>query len=175
MLRQYREEILKLKSLLESMSSGGGDGGGGTTVAMDNDTKAVMTLPSEGRTSAGGAGDRDRERETLRLEAEEKKRHELQRLTESQALEKESLKREMENLKVYYENKLNSNISSQPPPTIPTTITATAKTNPTMNKEEICQRINDMESSFIGGERASDVQLLERRNKKKMASINRQK
>lgn len=156
-IRQYREEILKLKDMLTSQSSGNG-------------TPEVTV------------NDFDSERERLRLE--------MLRLAEDQAREKENLMREMQDLKVYYENKLNKegevevvNENGKSELEEEETKVVRMRTSPVeerkeevkLNKEEIYQRINEMKGALIGGERASDTELKAKRNQKKLQADYKQR
>lgn len=148
-IRQYREEILKLKEMLTSSG-----------------TPAPATNNNSGSGTPDVATDFELERERLRTE--------MQRLAEDQKREKENLMREMEDLKVFYEKKLNRGsdevvkVPAENATEVDVITQPVTKKEIKLNKEEIYQRINEMKGAFIGGERASDVQLMEKRKKKKM-------
>lgn len=148
-LRKYREEILQLKSLLNMTGSSNGE-------EKNLSPESLLEV----------------EREKLRQEYE-KKSVELKRMNESQQQEKENLIQEMENLKVYYENKLNKGLSGQKIQNNLNNLSDKELTK--LKKDEIVQRINEMKGVLIGGERASDLQLIEKRRKKKVDAENRQK
>lgn len=141
-IRQYREEITKLKEMLNS------------NTGMGTPEVHVNAL--------------NYERENLRLV--------MQKLEEDQRMEKETLKRQMEDLKEYYEKKLNTDspvavtVTAQD---VPETVTPKSETN--MNRAEIYQRINEMKGALIGGEQASNVQLQEKRRKKKLEADYKQR
>lgn len=161
-IRQYREEILKLKDML-NQSSGAATPDVGAALLAGGDNTASIEL----------------ERERLRKEYEEK-RLEMERLNEDQKREKENLKREMENLRVYYENKLNCNGGGKEAAVVITPTKLVKDNGPEkkeerLNKEQIYQRINEMKGALIGGERATDVNLMEKRKKKKIEADYRQR
>lgn len=159
-IRQYREEILRLKEMLTTQSSGG-----------------------SGTPEVNGGDDGESERERLRKD--------ILRVSEDQRREKENLMREMEDLKVYYENKLNKGGGGREEDLIITEATAvrydltelgekevevrTVPDNSKMNKDEIYQRIKEMKGALIGGEMKGDVKLKEKRQKKKMESDYKQR
>lgn len=162
-IRQYREEIMRLKEMLTTQSSGG------------------VGTPEVNR------GDMESERERLRLD--------MLRVAEDQRREKENLMREMEDLKVYYENKLNRSGGGEEDVAIIEKAAALKEEltvleekegevprvpeivpdSPKMNKEEIYQRIKEMKGTLIGGERRNDVKLKEKREKKKIAAEYKQR
>lgn len=142
-IRQYREEIVKLKELLTSSQSAGG-------------TPDIL------------ASQLSSEREQLR--------EEVLRLAETQRREKENLMREMEDLKEFYEKKLNRGSGGEAKEESPTEVEVVSVNRETqLNKEEIYQRINEMKGAIIGGERAADVQLMEKRKKKKLEADYKQR
>lgn len=103
--------------------------------------------------------------------------------------------REMEDLKVYYENKLNRSGGGEEDVAIIEKAAALKEEltvleekegevprvpeivpdSPKMNKEEIYQRIKEMKGTLIGGERRNDVKLKEKREKKKIAAEYKQR
>lgn len=83
----------------------------------------------------------------------------LRNLHESEKTEKENVLRQIETIKLEYERNiaaLNAKSEKQLPP-----------------KEEILRRIETLKAAMIGGERAGDAELSERRRRKKQAAERR--
>lgn len=149
-IRQYREEILKLKEMLTTAST-------------------ATTSQSSGSGTPDPTAHFETERDRLRKE--------MQRLAEDQQREKEKLMREMEDLKEFYEKKLNNEGGEEikTEDVLEVEVVQPVKKEAKLNKEEIYQRINEMKGALIGGERASDLQLMEKRKKKKMEADYKQR
>lgn len=141
LVREYQEEILRLKKLLESSTEKVPE----TQTIIDHDWLDQEKLKLKA----------DFEAETLRLRMEH----------EAQKLEKQELQRDVEKLKAHYEKQFemlakkqeevkdqNNNLKSP------------------VSQAEILSRIESIKASLIGGERANDLQLKEKRYKKKMAA-----
>lgn len=134
MLREYQDEIVKLKNLLNSQIHG---------VPIISDIEL------------------ENERNNLRKQYEaEVKRLKLEH--DIQRKEKEELSQNMEKLKHEYENRLTK-LSI---PIIPTSMTV-PPSPPVIDSESVVERLQMIKNALIGGERSNDVQLKEKRNKKK--------
>jgi len=94
--------------------------------------------------------------ETMRLRLEQ----------EEQQREKQELVRDMENLKQHYEKQLKSLVHQSRPTSEAKDAGHTDAMNG-MEKREISNRIKEIKNALIGGERANDIKLKEKRNKKK--------
>lgn len=181
-IRQYREEILKLKEML----SGSGGGGGGSSGGMEG-SGCERGGSGLGTPAEVIVGDFNAERERLQ--------DEMQRLAEDQRKEKERLTKEMEALRVYYEERLNrdseevrvvskdkekvddekENCDWEEKQEQEETKKIKNEDQMRMNKAEIQQKIREMQGILIGGERASDVQLMEKRKQKRLELDHRQR
>lgn len=146
MLRKYQEEIEKLKSLLEIRNL--------PLELVDLEQQEI----NENVPSSNIELDARRDQLIQNYESEMKK---LKNLHENEKTEKENIMRQIEAIKEEYQRsieKLNEEVNSH-------------KT--TTTKEEILRRIQELKAVMIGGERANDKELSEKRKKKKLASERR--
>lgn len=138
MLRQYQEEIEKLKSLLGQQKS------------------EEIVIKEE------IAPDLDAKRDKLLQEYQEEM-EKLKNLHENEKNEKENVLKQIQLIKEEYEKNieiLNNEIQEK-------------KRKELCSKEEILNRIEALKKSMIGGEKANDQELSERRKRKKMAAEKR--
>lgn len=147
MLREYQEEINMLRKLLESSGS--------TTVnphvVVENSSVDIQEQIRE---------------EKLKLEEEfEEKAQKLREQHEEQRREKEELILCMEELKREYKEKISEvhETAMQPDHTV-------CKIDEIKDDAQITDRIKSIKDILIGGERANDTQLKEKRLKKKLAA-----
>ncbi|XP_037926069.1 osmotic avoidance abnormal protein 3 isoform X2 [Hermetia illucens] len=174
MLREYQQEIIQLKKLLESSEKGIPPNKTGPDSAEREKWLAIERSKLRA----------EYEKETMRLKSE----HEVQQK------EKEDLVRSMERLKTHYEQQLkdlshvinnpNSNVVEINNNSIESS-NGTSIVNPPLNsdsdrvirremiQQEALNRIEAIKNALIGGERANDAQLKERRIKRKLAAQRR--
>ncbi|XP_044742970.1 kinesin-like protein KIF17 [Chrysoperla carnea] len=150
MLRKYQEEIQKLKEMLQS--SAPSINSIENKEVNNNDIEITRPVSEEYK---------------LKLEMEKHKiiseyQDEMNRLKnehESEKNEKEHLMQEMLDLKTQYENnlaKVNQEMKENEVKIVP--------------KEEIMKRLQAIKASIIGGEKANDEKLKEKRKRKKLAA-----
>ena len=150
MLREYQAEILQLRQLLESSGKNQLNG-----IVSENLSIDIQEQMKE---------------EKLKIEREfEEKAQKLRDEHEQQKREKEELIQSMEGLKREYEEKLSEVTNSAK--------NAQGVDTKINDKEdvEIKDRIKSIKDILIGGERANDTQLKEKRFKKKQAAQKRLK
>lgn len=146
MLREYQEEINMLRKLLESSGSNTSN----PLVVVENGIDIQEQIREE----------------KLKLEEEfEEKALKLREQHEQQRREKEELILSMEELKREYKEKLSEvhETAMQPEQII-------VKNDEIKDDAQITDRIKSIKDILIGGERANDTQLKEKRFKKKLAA-----
>ncbi|XP_055531112.1 kinesin-like protein KIF17 [Wyeomyia smithii] len=142
MLREYQQEILRLKQLLA------GEGKDFLNVepvsesSLEDDQNALKQQY-------------DSEVNSLRKEYEQQK------------VAKQQLVKDIEKIKSYYEGQMQQMVSKNDTEKMP------AQTAAVMDKQDIYDRIKQIKDALIGGERANDVQLKEKRYRNKLASQKR--
>lgn len=151
MLRQYQEEIEKLKKLLGSQQPKTDD--------------SLILNDINGDSDAIGTQDNsifDAKRDRL-IQEYQQEMEKLKNLHENEKTEKENVLKQIQTIKLEYEeniHKLNKEMQE--------------KSNKELcSKEEILNRIEALKKAMIGGERANDQELSERRKRKKMAAEKR--
>ena len=146
MLRKYQEEIERLKDLLELRQS----------------TPFLMkTVGSPHDDLNQSHLDLKRDQLIREYEAEMQK---LKNLHESEKSEKEGIVRQIEIIKEEYRRnieKLNEQMRRK------------EEIKPSVSTHEILERIAVLKASMIGGEKANDKELSERRRRKKLAAERR--
>lgn len=148
-MRQYQEEIARLKSLLSSNQI--------NSLKIEDLSPEVETNENITSTNADLNAKRDRLLQKYQEEMEK-----LKNLHENEKHEKETILRQIQTIKDEYERnieKLNEEIS--------------LKQKQQCSKEEILQRIETLKAAMIGGEKAHDAELSERRKRKKLAAEKR--
>lgn len=146
MLREYQEEINMLRKLLESSGSNTSN----PLVVVENGIDIQEQIREE----------------KLKLEEEfEEKALKLREQHEQQRREKEELILSMEELKREYKEKLSEvhETAMQPEQIV-------VKNDEIKDDAQITDRIKSIKDILIGGERANDTQLKEKRFKKKLAA-----
>ncbi|KAL1501544.1 hypothetical protein ABEB36_006846 [Hypothenemus hampei] len=147
-LRQYQEEIERLKTLLSSQHEA-------DVLKVEDLTEENEEIMIKDNNSRILDAKRDKLVQDYQNELEK-----LRNLHESEKSEKESVLKQIQLLKQEYENnikKLNEEI----------------KVKGVASKEEIMQRLEVLKKVLIGGEKANDKELSERRLKKKLAAEKR--
>lgn len=153
MLRKYQEEIERLKDLLESRQS--------TpflieTVGSPRDDVEINITSNQSNL------DLKRDKLIREYEAEMQK---LKNLHESEKSEKEGIVKQIEIIKEEYRRnieKLNEQMRQHK-----------EEIKPSVSTHEILERIAILKASMIGGEKANDKELSERRRRKKLAAERR--
>ncbi|CAH1102092.1 unnamed protein product [Psylliodes chrysocephalus] len=150
-LRQYQEEIARLKNLL------------GNKQNNDIEVEDLTMLPEEQIHKNVTVVDNDLnlKRDELLLQYQQEM-DKLRHLHENEKNEKENILKQIEAIrKEYDENikKLNMEIST--------------KKKEMWSEEEIVSRIGALKAAMIGGEKADDKELSDRRKKKKLAAEER--
>ncbi|KAJ8950766.1 hypothetical protein NQ318_011259 [Aromia moschata] len=151
-LRQYQEEIERLKILLENKHS--------NNLKIEDLTDTPEEEINKNVTSHNP--DLDARRDRLLLEYQEEMRK-LKSLHESEKNEKETVLKQIQAIRREYEDsilKLNEEIREK-------------ERKELCSKEEIVKRIEVLKAAMIGGEKANDRELSERRKRKKMAAEKR--
>ncbi|CAG9854445.1 unnamed protein product [Phyllotreta striolata] len=147
-LRQYQEEIARLKNLL------------GTKQIDDIQVEDLTMVPEEELHQPAPVDDLDTKRDDLLLQYQ-RETEKLRHLHENEKIEKENVLRQMRAIKAEYDEnirKLNVEIG---------------KKQGSWSEEEILRRIEALKAAMIGGEKANDKELSERRKKKKQAAEER--
>ncbi|XP_044762594.1 osmotic avoidance abnormal protein 3 isoform X2 [Coccinella septempunctata] len=147
-LRQYQEEIERLKTLLETKTTT--DGTKLADIIESNDNLQLTNT------------ELDAKRDELIREYEEEMQK-LKNLHENEKIEKENILKQIEQIKKEYERSLN----------VMNREMKVRKEKDLVTDEEILRRIEVLKASMIGGERAHDKELSERRKRKKRAAEQR--
>lgn len=151
MLRQYQEEIEKLKKLLGSQQPKIDD-----NLTLDDITSGLKVIDIKENSIF------DTKRDQLITEYQQEM-EKLKNLHENEKTEKENVLKQIQTIKIEYEeniHKLNREMQE--------------KNNKELcSKEEILNRIEALKKAMIGGERANDQELSERRKRKKQAAEKR--
>ncbi|XP_055613554.1 kinesin-like protein KIF17 [Uranotaenia lowii] len=156
MLREYQQEIKRLKQMLLSE---------GKSLDVDQESTAVPPTPLM----------IDEERRLLTGQYESQLSN-LRKDYEQQKIAKQELVKDIEKIKSYYEGQMQQLVSKKHPPktTVEVVSNNVATTvPPSVDKKEIYGRIKEIKDALIGGERANDVQLKEKRYRNKLASEKR--
>ncbi|XP_058062945.1 osmotic avoidance abnormal protein 3 [Anopheles bellator] len=144
MLREYQREIVRLKELLQG------------------ETNNVTGNAFE---EAGF----EKEKQALKLQYDQEVRR-LKREHEEQKMAKQELAKDIEKIKSYYEQQMQHIYTKK----TSESGTAPAPTGiPSVNRKEIYDRIKQIKDALVGGERANDIQLKEKRYRNKLASEKR--
>lgn len=138
-LRQYQEEIERLKSLL-------------------GDQKPQNYLEIEDLTKEPVEEKLDEKRDQLLKEYQEEMRK-LKSLHETEKTEKENVLKQIENIREEYERNIQQ-LNEE-------------KVSKACSQEEIVKRIEVLKAAMIGGEKAGDKELSERRKRKKQEAEKR--
>ncbi|RZB39348.1 osmotic avoidance abnormal protein 3, partial [Asbolus verrucosus] len=149
MLRQYQEEIERLKKLLCHQQ----------TLKIED----LTVEPEEKEEVATEANsDLDAKRDRL-IQEYQQEMEKLKNLHENEKNEKENVLKQIQTIKEEYEEniqKLNNEVQEK-------------KNKELCSKDEILNRIEALKKAMIGGEKANDQELSERRKRKKMAAEKR--
>uniref|UniRef100_A0A182Q0I7 Kinesin-like protein n=1 Tax=Anopheles farauti TaxID=69004 RepID=A0A182Q0I7_9DIPT len=149
MLREYQQEIIRLKQLLK-----GGE------------IPAAITRSGHCEDNTG----LDVEKKALKSQYDQEVAN-LRRDYEQQKIAKQELVKDIEKIKAYYEQQmqlLTSKKLSDDEKEF-----ATPGLSTTHDRKEIYDRIKQIKDALIGGERANDIQLKEKRYRNKLASEKR--
>ncbi|XP_050512578.1 osmotic avoidance abnormal protein 3 isoform X2 [Diabrotica virgifera virgifera] len=156
-LRQYQEEISRLKALLENKP---------TIINNDIEVEDLTMTPEEeinrNVPSTVANPDLDSKRDKL-LEQYQQEMKKLKSLHENEKIEKENIIKQIQKIKEEYDEnikKLNTEISVN-------------KKKEETSEDEILKRMEALKASMIGGEKANDYELSERRKRKKQAAEER--
>lgn len=150
-LRQYQEEIERLKNLLENKQ---------TSLKLEDVTHSPVKEINRNITS--NIADFDARRDRLLQEYQEEMMK-LKNLHENEKNEKENVLKQIQMIKEEYESnihKLNEEIVQK-------------QKRELCSEEEIMKRIEVLKAAMIGGEKANDRELSERRKRKKLAAERR--
>ncbi|XP_018561737.1 osmotic avoidance abnormal protein 3 isoform X2 [Anoplophora glabripennis] len=151
-LRQYQEEIERLKHLLENKQN--------NSLKLED----LTHTPEEeiNKNIPSNSADFDARRDRLLQEYQDEMKK-LKNLHENEKNEKEIVLKQIQMIKEEYESniqKLNKEIVQK-------------QKRELCSKEEIVKRIDVLKAAMIGGEKANDHELSERRKKKKLAAERR--
>ncbi|CAG9833460.1 unnamed protein product [Diabrotica balteata] len=158
-LRQYQEEISRLKALLENKP---------TIINNDIEVEDLTMTPEEeiNRNVPSTVTDPDLDSKRDKLLAQyQQEMKKLKCLHENEKIEKENIIKQIQKIKEEYDEnikKLNTEISVN-------------KKKEETSEDEILKRIEALKASMIGGEKANDCELSERRKRKKQAAEERAK
>uniref|UniRef100_A0A182PBG3 Kinesin-like protein n=1 Tax=Anopheles epiroticus TaxID=199890 RepID=A0A182PBG3_9DIPT len=154
MLREYQQEIVRLKELLK---------GGG-----------IVSPPTNGTGYYLEANGVDTEKQqALKQQYDQEVMH-LRREYEQQKIAKQELVKDIEKIKAYYEQQMQLLASSkQTEQGSDEKDLPTSKALAGRERKEIYDRIKQIKDALIGGERANDIQLKEKRYRNKLASEKR--
>lgn len=151
MLRQYQEEIDRLRNLLENRQN--------TPLKIEDITDDAEYNIKNKMSITNNKVDPKRDHLIQEYQDEMTK---LKSLHENEKTEKEKIMKQIDSIKQEYQNhieQLHKEVEDNKPK-----ITS---------KEEIVQRIEALKSTMIGGEKADDQELSERRRRKKLAAEKR--
>ncbi|KAI4455334.1 kinesin-related [Holotrichia oblita] len=151
MLRQYQTEIERLKQLLESRLS-----------SPLHNLEDLMTTKNE-TSEMRHRKDLDAQRDDL-IRNYETEMAKLKDLHENEKNEKESILKQIDNIREEYKRNIDA-LNEQ--------VGLNKEKEKITSKEEILKRIEVLKASMIGGEKANDKELSERRRKKKAAAERR--
>lgn len=150
LVKEYQEEIMRLKQLLENNNT--------VNHIEDNQNKVPLIMEMADQTER-------LEQEKSKLKAEfETETIRLKHEHETQKMEKQLLQKDIEKLKAHYEKQLEVLAKKQED------AKQDQNNNIPVSNEEIMYRIESIKASLIGGERANDLHLKEKRYKKKLAA-----
>ncbi|XP_052565500.1 osmotic avoidance abnormal protein 3 isoform X2 [Culex pipiens pallens] len=155
MLREYQQEILRLKQLLTS------DGGKLTAVVDAADPLDLTAIVRDSTVSF------EAEKQVLKGQYESEVLN-LRKEYEQQKIAKQELVKDIEKIKSYYEGQMQQLIAKKSADKPVERVAPTV-----MDKQEIYERIKEIKNGLIGGERANDIQLKEKRYRNKLASEKR--
>ncbi|XP_053699464.1 osmotic avoidance abnormal protein 3 [Sabethes cyaneus] len=155
MLREYQQEILRLKQLLTNEGKLSSDNG------LLNGSVSVESFRAESVSEIS----LENGHETL-IQQYDSEVNNLRKEYEQQKVAKQQLVKDIEKIKSFYEGQMQQMIlkNDTEKPTQTTTV---------VEKQEIYDRIKQIKDALIGGERANDVQLKEKRYRNKLASEKR--
>uniref|UniRef100_A0AAR5Q922 Kinesin-like protein n=1 Tax=Dendroctonus ponderosae TaxID=77166 RepID=A0AAR5Q922_DENPD len=154
-LRQYQEEIERLKLLLTTQQEPDG-------LRVVDLTDCVELGDGMGKKPPSRVMELDAKRDKL-LSEYQMEMEKLRNLHESEKHEKESVLRQIQTIKTEYEDnirRLNDEIKDN-------------KKKEVSSNDEVMKRIETLKKALIGGEKANDKELSERRLKKKIAAEKR--
>lgn len=141
LMRSYQEEIMRLKKLLE------------------NSEKPLIDIPQQEQVIDPEIVENEKIKLKAAYEAE------THRLKMEQKLETQELQNNIEKLKSHYEKQFELFLKKQEQ-----SKDQNNNLKVPVSQEEILSRIESIKASLIGGERANDLQLKEKRYRKKMAA-----
>uniref|UniRef100_A0A182RJ75 Kinesin-like protein n=1 Tax=Anopheles funestus TaxID=62324 RepID=A0A182RJ75_ANOFN len=148
MLREYQQEIIRLKGLLK---------GGENPFQFANTNEQEETISV------------DVEKQALKTQYDQEVMH-LRREYEQQKIAKQELVKDIEKIKAYYEQQMQlltaKKLSDADKDHSNTSLAS-------RDRKEIYDRIKQIKDALIGGERANDIQLKEKRYRNKLASEKR--
>lgn len=151
-LRKYQEEIERLKKQLENRQN--------TPLKSEIDDNHNSAEVNKNISCLNADLDAKRDKLIQEYQAEMEK---LKNLHENEKTEKENVLKQIEAIKEEYEKnieKLNAEMKNK-------------HERKVRSKEEILQRIEELKAVMIGGEKADDKELSERRKRKKLAAQRR--
>lgn len=151
MLRQYQEEIEKLRSLLDNRQS--------TPLKIEDISDDTNYEINKNITLTNNNEDPKRD---LLIQEYQDEMIKLKNLHENEKSEKEKILNQIESIKNEYQmhiERLSQEMEEKKPKST--------------SKEEILRRIEALKATMIGGEKAGDKELSERRRKKKLAAEKR--
>lgn len=164
MLREYQQEIQRLKQMLASEGK----------LPVGNGLSAGDVLESA---VASGVVQSSFDDEKRALEGQyDSDVANLRREHEQQKIAKQELMKDIEKIKSYYEGQMKELISKRNTEKVQEMKDGVAAESPVkspVDKQEIYNRIKEIKDALIGGERANDIQLKEKRYRSKLASEKR--
>ncbi|XP_053680225.1 kinesin-like protein KIF17 [Anopheles nili] len=143
MLREYQQEIIRLKDLLKVGENKNTNVNGETTVEF--------------------------EKQALKSQYDQEVLH-LRQEYEQQKIAKQELVKDIEKIKSYYEQQMQLLTSRK---TLDDEQEPSVSDLANRDRKEIYDRIKQIKDALIGGERANDIQLKEKRYRNKLASEKR--
>ncbi|XP_065095899.1 kinesin-like protein KIF17 [Ochlerotatus camptorhynchus] len=161
MLREYQEEIQRLKQMLASegkLPIGNGLSAGDV---LETAVASGVVQSSFDHEKRALKGQYDTDVANLRKEYEQQK------------IAKQELVKDIEKIKSYYEGQMQELISKRNTEKVQDGVAAATTVKSPVDKQEIYNRIKEIKDALIGGERANDIQLKEKRYRSKLASQKR--
>uniref|UniRef100_A0A182LSI0 Kinesin-like protein n=1 Tax=Anopheles culicifacies TaxID=139723 RepID=A0A182LSI0_9DIPT len=150
MLREYQQEIIRLKELLK----------GGEHPLQSTDMNGHHETISF-----------DLEKQALRTQYDQEVMH-LRREYEQQKIAKQELVKDIEKIKAYYEQQMQL-LTAKKLSDEEKDLSNAPNNLASRDRKEIHDRIKQIKDALIGGERANDIQLKEKRYRNKLASEKR--
>ncbi|GAB6031638.1 Kinesin-like protein kif3a [Chamberlinius hualienensis] len=182
LLRQYQEEIKRLKSLLTNQSLPTVEVGSQLSpkefvAAVDANISTKDAFTVEAQDTNNNTTNTDDEKKKLKMEYDDMMR-ELKIKYEEEHKSNAKMQEEIQRMQLQYTNelkKLDDSETTPPPPGNGRDSVTDNSKSPAVNIDEALKRLHELEEQMVGGEKVHDKELKEKRLKKKKAAEKRLK